>query len=104
MVKGLLSLILLANITITTFNSRPFGGFTKGNKMENLKTVIDGFEVELDTTEEWSDCYVIKGQFSGTLQGILTDGALVNYDTGASLKVSNATLAKIEKWAESNGY
>ena len=73
-------------------------------QIENLKTVIDGFEVELDTTEEWSDCYVIKGNFSGTLQGILMDGALVNYDTGKSLKVPNATLDKIEKWALANGY
>lgn len=72
--------------------------------MQSLKTIIDGFELELDFDEEWSDCYVIKGKFSGTLQGILTDGALVNYDTGASLKVSSATLDKIEKWAESNGY
>ena len=72
--------------------------------MQSLKTIIDGFELELDFDEEWSDCYVIKGKFSGTLQGILTDGALVNYDTGASLKVSDATLAKIEKWSESNGY
>lgn len=72
--------------------------------MENLKTVIDGFEVELDLTEEWSDCYVIKGNFSGTLQSILADGSLVNYDTGASLKVPNATLDKIEKWALDNGY
>ena len=72
--------------------------------MQSLKTIIDGFELELDFDEEWSDCYVIKGKFSGTLQGILTDGALVNYDTGASLKISSATLNKIEKWAESNGY
>jgi len=72
--------------------------------MQSLKTIIDGFELELDFDEEWSDCYVIKGKFSGTLQGILTDGALVNYDTGASLKISSATLDKIEKWAESNGY
>ena len=72
--------------------------------MQSLKTIIDGFELELDFDEEWSDCYIIKGKFSGTLQGILTDGALVNYDTGASLKISSATLDKIEKWAESNGY
>ncbi len=72
--------------------------------MQSLKTIIDGFELDFDFDEEWSDCYVIKGKFSGTLQGILTGGALVNYDTGASLKVSSATLDKIGKWAESNGY
>ena len=72
-------------------------------QIENLKTVIDGFEIELDFSEEWSDCNVSKGSYCGTLQWLLSYGFLEG--SGMSqLDVSVPTIKKIEKWAESNGY
>jgi len=72
--------------------------------MEATKTLIDGFEVELDFSEEWSDCYVVKGPYSGTLQWLLSYGFLEATKGTGQLEVSLSTINKIEKWAENNGY
>lgn len=75
--------------------------------MSTKSNLIDGFRVELDLDEEWSDCYLskrtFKGIFSGTLQFVEEHGELIN-GTGNSLKVSDATEKRIRKWAEANGY
>jgi hypothetical protein len=70
---------------------------------ENLKTVIDGFDCELDFSEEWSDCYVVKDNYSGTLEFLLSYGFLENNHSNQK-NVSLTTINKIEKWALTNGY
>jgi hypothetical protein len=67
------------------------------------KTVIEGFECELDFSEEWSDCYVVKGSYSGTLQFLMSYGFLESKG-GSQLDVPLSIINKIEKWAEKNGY
>jgi len=73
-------------------------------QIENLKTVIDGFECELDFSEEWSDCYVVKGSYSGTLQFLLSYGFMEATRGMGQINVPVNTIEKIEKWALANGY
>lgn len=77
----------------------------KGNSMivENLKCVIDGYECELDFSEEWSDCNVSKGAYCGSLQFLMSYGFLESMGN-SQLEVSQSSIDKIEKWALANGY
>ena len=71
--------------------------------VENIKTVINGYECELDFSEEWSDCYVVKGSYCGTLEFLLSFGMLES-SGGSQLNVPIPMIEKIEKWAMANGY
>jgi len=73
-------------------------------QIENLKTVIEGYECELDFSEEWSDCIVVKGDYSGSLQFLTSYGYLENYKNEQQKEVSLQIINKIEKWALANGY
>jgi hypothetical protein len=68
------------------------------------KTVIEGFECELDFSEEWSDCYVVKGSYSGTLQFLMSYGFIESTKGMNQLEVPLRVINKIEKWALANGY
>jgi hypothetical protein len=63
-----------------------------------MKTVIDGFKVELEDSE----CFIESGAYSSSL-GVLEDfGYLEGYK--GELKVSQKTIDKISEWACNNGY
>jgi uncharacterized membrane protein YoaK (UPF0700 family) len=68
--------------------------------------VIHGYEVEVerDPDVEWSDCFVAKGGFSGTLAFLELHGELINHNTGETVEVNPGTIKAIQKWAEKNGY
>ena len=72
--------------------------------MENLKCVIEGYECELDFSEEWSDCYVSKGSYSGSLQFLESYGYLEHCRDERQIEVPLRVINKIEKWANENGY
>jgi len=73
-------------------------------QIENLKCVIEGYECELDFSEEWSDCIVVKGDYSGSLQFLESYGYLENYKNEMQIKVPERVINKIESWALANGY
>jgi len=73
-------------------------------QIENLKCVIDGYECELDFSEEWSDCIVSKGDYSGSLQFLDSYGYLENYKDERQIIVPVRVINKIESWAVANGY
>ena len=70
-----------------------------------IKKVIHGYEVELELNPEveWSDCWVTKGQFHGSLQRLESEGTLSD-SYWNDLEVSPHTIEVISKWAEKNGY
>ena len=67
--------------------------------------VIHGYEVELelDPEVEWSDCYIMKDGFSGSLIFLQDTGELID-GVGNTLEVSPGTIEAITKWAEKHGY
>lgn len=69
-----------------------------------MKKVICGFECELDFSEEWSDCIVVKGDYSGSLQFLESYGYLENFKDERQIEVSELVISKIRSWAEANGY
>jgi hypothetical protein len=70
-----------------------------------VSKVINGFtvEVENDPSVEWSDCYIVKGGYSGTLTFLEDHGELIN-DCGSVITVAPHTIKLIRDWAEDNGY
>ena len=76
--------------------------------MTEIKTKINGFEIELHLSDDklgvdWSDCYVVKGEYSGTLAFLEGYGFLVD-SNDIELEVPVNTIKTIGKWAEQNGY
>lgn len=72
--------------------------------MTEKQTIIAGFEVFLEVGDGVSQCYINKGRFSASLEGLLGLGGLVDPDTDDFSKVPAGTVAAIERWALSNGY
>lgn len=72
--------------------------------MENLKKIIDGYECELDFSEEWSDCIIAKDGYSGSLQFLEMYGHLESYRGIGQIQVPVSSIKKIEKWALEHGY
>ena len=76
--------------------------------MTEIKTRINGFDVEVQLSYDklgvdWSDCYVTKGDYSGTLAFLEGCGFLID-SNDVELEVSVSTIEAISKWAESKGY
>jgi hypothetical protein len=63
-----------------------------------MKTVIDGFKVELEDSE----CFIESGAYSSSL-AVLEDFGHLEGSRG-DLKVAQKTIDKISKWACDNGY
>jgi hypothetical protein len=61
-------------------------------------------ELEIDPSVEWSDCWIMKDGFSGSLAFAHMHGELINDYTGETLEIKPDALALITKWAERNGY
>ena len=72
--------------------------------MTEKQTTIAGFEVSLEVGNGFSQCYINKGRFSASLEGLLGLGGLVDPDTDGFSKVPVGTVAAIERWALANGY
>lgn len=73
-------------------------------QVEHLKCMIEGFECELDFSEEWSDCNVSKGNYYGSLQFLESYGYLEHCRGLEQMQVPLRVINKIEKWALANGY
>ena len=75
--------------------------------MTDKTTNINGFTVTFmeydDCTGNTNNCYVEKGRFSHSLS-LLQDLGEFDDGEGNTLAISPATLAKIEAWAEKQGY
>ena len=69
-----------------------------------LKT-IHGYsvELELDPEVKWSDCYIMKDGFSGSLIFLQDTGELMD-GVGNTIEVNPGTIEIIAKWAEKQGY
>jgi len=66
--------------------------------------VIHGYLVELEDSEEWSDCWVMKDGFGSSLGFLQDTGELLHDTIGDTLQVNPRTIQAITKWAEQNGY
>jgi len=76
--------------------------------MTEIKTKINGFDVEVQLSYDklgidWSDCYVTRGDYSGTLAFLEGCGFLID-SNDKELEVPVNTIEAISKWAESKGY
>ena len=61
-------------------------------------------ELELDPEVEWTDCWIMKDGFSGSLIFLQDNGFLLHDTTGSTIEVSPHTIEVISKWAEKSGY
>jgi len=66
--------------------------------------VIHGYLVELEDSEEWSDCWIMKDGFGSSLGFLQDTGELLHDTIGETLQVNPRTIQAIAKWAEQNGY
>ncbi len=69
-----------------------------------MKTVIDGFTVEMDDCDGSMCCFISKGRASNSLQVAQEQGFLEGEFRGTDEDISETTLDKIEKWALNHGY
>jgi hypothetical protein len=78
----------------------------------NYETKINGLEISLDTDMDGSGdnssdrvtgCFLIKGDYSGSLDLALSIGGLEDSE-GNFLEIGQSTIEKIEQWALSKGY
>ena len=66
--------------------------------------IIAGYLVELEDSEEFSDCWIMKDGFGSSL-GFLNDTGTLLHDTiGEELQVSQQAIKLINTWAKNNGY
>jgi hypothetical protein len=76
--------------------------------MTEFKKRINGFDVEVHLSYDklgidWSDCYITKGEYSGTLAFLEGNGFLID-SNDVELQVPVSTIETISKWAEAKGY
>jgi len=72
-----------------------------------VKTVIDGYEVELMDCDGSLCCFIMskKNHASASLAALEAEGVLTaNAPYGIDVVVSEATINKITEWAEAHGY
>lgn len=69
------------------------------------ETIINGYRVELDLDgpDGTTQCFVSKGNYSASLQGLLYTGCLTD-STGRDALVGEKTVIAIEAWALAEGY
>jgi hypothetical protein len=68
----------------------------------SAKTVIHGYEVELEVDDGTSQCFITKGRHSASLEALMATGVMTNADD--EVEVTQGTIEKIEKWAIGKGY
>lgn len=69
------------------------------------KTTIDGHEVEMLDCDGSLNCFVRKGDYSGSLAALMDEGGLWKSSfSGEPLPVPQSTIDKIETWALDHGY
>lgn len=78
------------------------------SNITSVSKVINGYTVEVQLSYDklgidWTDCYITKGEYSGTLAFLEGCGFLVD-SNDTELKVAVSTIDAISKWAEANGY
>jgi hypothetical protein len=66
--------------------------------------IIHGFLVEVEDSEEWSDCWVMQDGYGSSLSFLQDTGGLLHDSIGEMLEVDPHTIKAITKWAESKGY
>lgn len=69
------------------------------------ETIINGYRVELDLDgpDGTTQCFVSKGSYSASLQGLLYTGCLT--DSGdREIRVNESIVDAIEAWALAEGY
>jgi len=75
--------------------------------MTEIKKVIHGYHVELHLNSEgeleWTDCYISKDGYTGTLAFLEGLGYLINSDDYEH-EVSPKTIEAISTWAYARGY
>ncbi len=73
---------------------------------ETKATTVDGYSVTLELftecNEPRSECYIEKGNASGSLEAART-GYLTDVH-GSDKAIALATVDRIETWADANGY
>lgn len=70
-----------------------------------MKTVIDGFTVEMENCDGSMCCFISKGHCSNSLQ-VAQDQGYIESDSPRhdDIFISDATLNKIEEYALAHGY
>lgn len=70
----------------------------------DVKTVINGYSVDVYSCYGQTYCDIEKGRFSGSLAALDADGVLWDANHEESLTVPASTIAKIESFALNHGY
>ena len=65
---------------------------------------IAGYTIELDITDEYTQCVICKGSCSSSLEVLLNYGTLAGDREQDDHTVSPAVIDQIEDWALANGY
>lgn len=68
-----------------------------------MEANIDGYEVTLEVDCGTSGCWIRKGRHSASLE-VLSGFGVLEDSNGNEIEVPNATIRKIEEWADENGY
>lgn len=73
-----------------------------------MRVDIRGYSVELELWvedgEQRSECFIIRGQFSASLECLTSMGVLTSTDGSGETAVPAAIISQIEAWADKAGY
>jgi hypothetical protein len=77
---------------------------TEGVETMTIKTIINGYSVEVYSDCGQTYCDIEKGRFTASLAALDAEGALWDSNCEKSLTVPASTIAKIERFAIGHGY
>jgi hypothetical protein len=69
----------------------------------SAQTNIAGYSIEFENDGETTQCWIIKGNASASLEGLLGTGCLSDH-FGDDVRVPQAIISRIETWALNKGY
>lgn len=69
----------------------------------SAQTNIFVYSIEFENDGETTQCWIIKGNASASLEALLMTGCLTDH-FGDDVRVPQAIINRIEAWARSKGY
>jgi hypothetical protein len=69
----------------------------------SAQTNISGYSIEFENDGETTQCWIINGNASASLEALLMTGCLTDH-FGDDVRVPKAIINRIEAWARSKGY
>lgn len=69
----------------------------------SAKTNIAGYSIEFDNDGDTTQCFIIKGNASASLEALMGTGCLSDH-FGNDVRVAQSIIDRIEAWAMGKGY